>query len=110
MSELDWRGFNNSNNQTSNQPHTTISSQNSLNNSSAKTRTTQFDPCTDPKCCMDPCDLYSIAGAIALLLYNELNLCQLKTMVNLFALIEYNLAAIVTQILINKGTPVNPPF
>lgn len=59
-------------------------------------------------CFLSPCDLYSIAGAISLLLYKEFNKCQLETILNLTQLIVANLDAIVAQIDINEGIDVSP--
>lgn len=72
--------------------------------------TKRFNPCTDTPCCLPPCELFSTAASIALLLYKEMNKCQLETMVNLLTLLVANLAALVTQIDINQGQEINPPF
>lgn len=99
MAELDWREF--GQNQSNHQ-----STHNGANK--AKDKDKPFDPCLDARCFMAPCDVYSIAGAIALLLYQELNRCELLTMLNLVTLIESNLTALIAQIDINQGQSLNP--
>lgn len=54
-------------------------------------------------CYLSPCDVFSIAGAIALMLYREFSLCQLYVIINLMGLIVGNLNAIITQMEINRG-------
>lgn len=54
-------------------------------------------------CHMAPCDVFSIAGAIALMLYREFTLCQLYVIINLIGLLVANLNAIITQMEINRG-------
>lgn len=65
--------------------------------------------CNAP-CCFEPMDVFAIASSISLLLYKELNICQLSTLINLITLILSNLSAFVSQAQINEGVEVQPPL
>lgn len=87
MSKLDWRDeFNKNNNSCKNQKPP-------LNQKNNKK--------PNPNCLIDPCNLYTIAVAITLLLYKELNVYQLNTVANLFGIIYYNLVGIARQVDLN---------
>lgn len=65
--------------------------------------------CNAP-CCANPSDIFTISTAVSYLLYQKLNTCQLNTIINLITLISANLSSFVTQIEINEGVNVQPPF
>lgn len=62
----------------------------------------------DARCCIDPLELFSTAAAVSILLYENLNVCQLNTIINLCSMITANLSGFVTQIEINSGEQVQP--
>ena len=74
-----------------------------------KCNKTKKDFC-NADCCVPPIDIFSTAAGISLLLYENYNLCQLETILNLLTLIEGNLTGFITQIEINKTDQVEPPF
>lgn len=71
------------------------------NNNSSKNQINSSDKNTNTNPLIDPCNLYSIAVAITLLLYKELNAYQLYTVTNLFGIVYYNLYGIDKQIDLN---------
>jgi len=94
---------NDTNNQSSNNNSTSTS------NSKSPQKNSNNDWC-EASCCVNPIDIFTIASALSLLFYKELNLCQLNTLLNLLTLVSANLDAYLSQVEINKGNIVQPPF
>lgn len=59
---------------------------------------------------ISPCELFSVAGSISLLLYNNLTFSEIETLNNLIDLISANLSAMITQCEINAGEQIQEPL
>lgn len=76
----------------------------------SKSNTDPHKAWCEAPCCYNATEIFSAAAGVSLLLYQNLNICQLETVVNLLTLINANLAAFITQAEINSGEQVEPPF
>ncbi|WMJ21892.1 hypothetical protein RBG61_07730 [Paludicola sp. MB14-C6] len=63
---------------------------------------------SDSKCpyYVNPCEIVAVAAALSLLLGNNLETCQISTLVNLLNVLSQNLSSIVVQREINSGQSV----